>query len=78
MPKQGQSVTVKGTVVRVDGDRVDIQTPSGQLIQTHVDNIESSGGAAIKMPIAVAGGAIERDVKAAAKANNKRAVGAGS
>jgi hypothetical protein len=39
--KAGEKVTVSGTVLRVDGTRVDLQTPDGQLIQTNVKNVKA-------------------------------------
>lgn len=41
MIKAGQKAAVKGTVLRVDGERVDLQTPDGQLVQTKIGNVES-------------------------------------
>jgi hypothetical protein len=36
--KSGEEILIKATVLRVDGTRLDAQTPDGQLIQTHVSN----------------------------------------
>lgn len=37
--KAGDEAVVKGTILRVDGERVDLQTENGQLIQTKVSNV---------------------------------------
>jgi hypothetical protein len=37
----GKKAAVSGTVLRVDGERVDLQTPDGRLIQTHISNVEA-------------------------------------
>jgi hypothetical protein len=39
--KAGEQATVSGTILRVDGTRVDLQTPDGQLIQTNVKNVKA-------------------------------------
>lgn len=72
----GDEVKIKAKVLRVDGNRVDAQTPSGQLIQTDVANVETASVKEIKTPIAVAGGAIEHNAKAAGK--GKATAGSGS
>ena len=36
--KSGDEISIKATVLRVEGKRLDAQTPDGQLIQTHVSN----------------------------------------
>jgi len=37
--KQGDSIQITAKVLRVSGERVDAQTPNGELIQTHVSNV---------------------------------------
>lgn len=59
----GDEVQIKVTVLRIDGNRVDTQTPDGQLIQTDASNVQVLP----TMPIVLAGGAIEHAAKAAAK-----------
>lgn len=39
--KPGEIITVKATVLRVDGKRVDAQLGNGELLQTHVANVEN-------------------------------------
>lgn len=38
--KQGENIKINATVLRVEGDRLDAQTPNGQLIQTHISNVD--------------------------------------
>ena len=37
--KPGEPIQIKATVLRVDGTRLDAQTPNGELIQTHISNV---------------------------------------
>ena len=41
MMKAGDLITIKATVLRVDGDFLHAQTPNGQLIQTDISNVMS-------------------------------------
>lgn len=66
--KPGDEITIKATVLRVDGDRVDAQTPDGQLIQTDASNVQAMP----TRPIILAGGAIEHDAREASKGNRSR------
>lgn len=43
----GEQITIKATVLRVDGNRVDAQTANGQLIQTDLSNVETAENKAI-------------------------------
>ena len=59
--KAGDTITIEGKVIRIDGDRVDLQAPSGQLIQTDVSNVRES----LNTPLVIAGGKFENDARAA-------------
>lgn len=48
--KPGESINIKAVVLRVDGTRVDAQTANGELIQTHISNVESIQNKAQKLP----------------------------
>lgn len=67
--KAGDTITIKATVLRVEGNRIDTQTADGKLIQTDVSNISE----AVSQPIMVAGGAIEHNAKEASKGITRRA-----
>lgn len=67
----GDEIRIKATVLRVDDERVDAQTPDGQLIQTKVGNTEVFQE--VKTPLVVAGGAIEHDAKEASRGKRKAA-----
>ncbi len=41
MMKPGDTIYLKMTVLRVEGNRVDAQTPSGQLVQVPIEGIET-------------------------------------
>ena len=38
--KPGEEIQITVRVLRVEGSRLDAQTRNGELIQTHVDNVE--------------------------------------
>ena len=59
----GDKVNIAATVLRVDGNRVDAQTPDGQLIQTDAINVRET----IQPPFAVAGGKFETDARDAVR-----------
>ncbi|MBV9214814.1 MAG: hypothetical protein JO053_01450 [Acidobacteria bacterium] len=64
--KAGDEVHIKAVVLRVEPDRIDLQTPSGKLVQTVEGDIVAAAKE-IKGPITLAGGAIEHNVKKASK-----------
>lgn len=46
--KAGDNITINAQVLRIEGNRIDAQTPSGQLIQTNISNVAVVEGKAVK------------------------------